>query len=175
MNPRAATALFIVADIIAFISQIAGVGLQASISKSAQETGKKIVLGGLVFQLVLLCFFLANVAVFHVRNNRNSSGLSDHPQIPPWRRLVYVLYFSGVAIFVRNLVRAVEYGQGPRGMVATNEAFVYIFDAALILSPMILLVVWHPGYTFKKARRVDAAVTEATAEAVKEGLGAGRT
>lgn len=171
MSPRGMTPLFVTADIIAFISQIAGVGLQASTGQKAQEIGKKVVLGGLIFQLVLLAFFVLNIHVFHKRNNKHPTVLTDHPQLPRWRRLMYVLYFIGTAVFVRNLVRVVEYAQGPRGQVSRVEWFVYVFDAALIFASMAALLISHPGRLIKKAKRLDGAV-ESSAEAnAKEGLG----
>lgn len=172
MSPRGMTPLFVTADIIAFTSQIAGVGLQASTGTNAREIGGKVVLGGLIFQLVLLAFFIFNIYVFHKRNARNPTQLTDHPQLPRWRRLVYVLNFIGVAIFVRNFVRTVEYAQGPKGTVARQEAFVYVFDAALMFGSMAALLVSHPGRMIKKARRVETALAATAAEAVKEGLGA---
>lgn len=172
MSPRAMTPLFVTADIIAFISQLAGVGLQATTSQHAQAIGQKVVLAGLIFQLLLLAFFVFNIYIFHKRNWRNPTALTDHPQVPRWRRLVFVLYAIGTAIFVRNLVRAVEYAQGPRGLVAREEAFVYVFDAALIFGSMAALFVSHPGRMIKKAKKVDAAIESATTEAVKQGLGA---
>lgn len=175
MSPRAMTPLFVTADIIAFISQIAGVGLQAAASQRAQAIGQKVVLAGLIFQLLLLGLFIVNIYVFHTRNNRNPTALTGHPQLPRWRRLVYVLYAIGTAIFVRNLVRVVEYAQGPRGMIARQEVFVYLFDAALIFGSMAALLVTHPGRLIKKAKRVDTAIANATTEAVKEGLGNPRT
>lgn len=169
------TPLFVTADIIAFISQVAGVGLQASTSEDTQATGQKIVLGGLIIQLLLLALFIINIFVFHRKNERNPTALTDHPQLPRWRRLVYTLYFIGTAILIRNLVRAVGYGQGPRGMIARNDVFLYVFAAALMFGSMAALLVSHPGRMIKKAKRADAAIANATAESVKEGLGVPRT
>ena len=173
MSPRGMTPLFVTADIIAFLSQLAGVGLQAARGGdgNVQSIGKKCVLAGLIFQLVLLAFFIVNIYVFHMRNNRNPTVLTDHPQLPRWRRLMYILYFIGTAIFVRNLVRTVEYVQGPRGQVARVEWFVYVFDAALMFLAMVALFISHPGRLIKKAKRLDGAVEGAAEANAKEGLG----
>lgn len=65
MCPRGAACLFISGDVLAFCSQLAGVGLQAAQSSSARSAGKTVVLAGLALQLVLLALFFVNVLVFH--------------------------------------------------------------------------------------------------------------
>ncbi|KAI9685639.1 MAG: hypothetical protein M1820_010767 [Bogoriella megaspora] len=154
MPPRATTPLFVVGDIIAFISQLAGIGLQAARSTTASATGKKIVLGGLIFQLLLFAFFIANIIVFHKRNSRCPTMLSTHPQVSNWKHKIFALYFASGCILLRNFVRVIEYAEGGKGQVTTHEVFVYLFDAALMWMAMAVFVIIHPGTLLKQARRV---------------------
>ena len=164
LSLRLITPLFLTGDIIALASQIAGIGLQAARSESANATGKKVVLAGLIFQVVLFGFFVVNIVVFHRRNEVRPTVLSTHPQVPEWKRRIVALYVASGCVLVRNLVRVVEYGQGGKGDLITNEVYVYVFDAALIWVVMVVFVVLHPGRVTKGARRVGACLEESEAE-----------
>ncbi|KAI4728738.1 hypothetical protein E4T49_03520 [Aureobasidium sp. EXF-10728] len=164
MSPRATTPLFVIGDLIAFISQLAGVGLQAARSASANANGKKIVLAGLIFQLILFLFFITNIIVFDKRNSKNPSRLSMHPQIPRWKRRVWTLYLVSGCILLRNFVRVVEYAQGGNGQITTHEVFVYVFDAALMWLAMTAFLVVHPGRLLKKAAKVKEGLAKSQNE-----------
>lgn len=158
ISPRATTPLFVIGDTIAFISQLAGIGLQAARSATANATGKKVVLAGLIFQLVLFGFFIVNIVVFHKRNARNPTHLSLHPRVPSWKRRVLVLYFASGCILLRNFIRIIEYAEGSKGHILTHEVYVYIFDAALMWLAMTGLLFVHPGKLLKQAKRVGEAL-----------------
>lgn len=153
VSPRWTTALFMLGDIIAFLSQIAGAGMQATTSESIRKSGGTVIVVGLFFQLALFSFFIVNILVFHLRNLREPSFLSGHPRVPSWTRRIYVLYLASVFILVRNIVRIAEYLQGFDGYVASHEVFIYVFDAALMWLAMCVFIVFHPGKMIKKANR----------------------
>lgn len=46
---------------------------------------------------------------------------------------------------VRSIFRAVEYLQGFNGYLLRHEAYLYVFDAALMLFVMIIFNFIHPG------------------------------
>lgn len=165
MSPPATTPLFIIGDLIAFISQLAGIGLQAARSASANANGKKIVLAGLIFQLMLFLFFITNIIVFDKRNSRNPSRLSKHPQIPRWKRRVWTLYFVSGCILLRNFVRVVEYAEGGDGQITTHEVFVYVFDAALMWLGMTAFLIVHPGRLLEQAATVKEVLAKGRDEA----------
>lgn len=154
VGPRWTTALFMMGDIVAFCSQLAGAGMQATTSESVRRTGGTVVLVGLFFHLALFSFFIANIIAFHVRNARNPSLLSDHPRVPNWRRRMYALYLASGFVQVRNIVRIAEYIQGPKGFVMSHEVFIYLFDAALMWLAISIFLVIHPGRLIKIATRV---------------------
>lgn len=54
---------------------------------------------------------------------------------------------------LRNLVRAIEYGQGAGGSIASNEVFLYVFDGALMLIVMAVYLVIYPGLLLRKIRK----------------------
>lgn len=67
---------------------------------------------------------------------------------------IYVLYLAGICVFVRSVVRLVEYIQEPTGVVAAHEAFIYVFDGALFWLVFPALAVLHPGRLFRKVRSI---------------------
>lgn len=154
VGPRWTTTLFMMGDIVAFCSQLAGAGMQATTSDGVRKTGGTVVLVGLFFHLALFSFFIINIIVFHMRNARSPSLLSDHPRVPNWRLRMYALYLASVFVQVRNIVRIAEYIQGPDGFVMSHEVFIYLFDAVLMWLAMSVFLVIHPGKLVKRARRV---------------------
>lgn len=58
---------------------------------------------------------------------------------------MYSLYAVSVLIFVRCLVRLIEYGQGWSGYILSHEAFLFIFDALLMFLAMVIMNWVHPS------------------------------
>ena len=55
------------------------------------------------------------------------------------------LYIVSALIFIRSVVRVVEYVQGHEGFVMTHEVFVYVFDGGLMAVAVGVMGVVHPG------------------------------
>lgn len=55
------------------------------------------------------------------------------------------LYLVSVLIFIRSIVRVVEYAQGNDGYIMTREVFLYIFDALVMWLAMITMNWVHPS------------------------------
>ena len=116
----------------------------ASGSISAMKTGEHIIIGGLVVQLLFFGCFMVTSAVFHVRmcNQPTSAVLT---RSIPWERQIYALYGSSLLILIRSVFRLIEYAQGNNGYLISHEAFLYIFDATLMLATMVLSAWIHPS------------------------------
>jgi hypothetical protein len=56
-----------------------------------------------------------------------------------------MLGVSVIAIWIRNLVRAIEFVQGFHGFISENEAMLYVMDASLMLGVMVAFLIFHPG------------------------------
>ncbi|KAI8193559.1 hypothetical protein KHU50_012480 [Colletotrichum sp. SAR 10_65] len=133
------TSIFILTDIVAFCTQIGGSLVQVIANPKIMEIGGHVVLGGLLFQLFVLVVYFALVVRFQRATQREVIYL-EH-----WRRYVWTLVVSVVAVWVRNLVRAAEFGQGWYGFVNQHEAMMYIFDSFLMFSVMVAFALFHPG------------------------------
>ncbi|KAI9738719.1 MAG: hypothetical protein M1834_008224 [Cirrosporium novae-zelandiae] len=137
IRPRWLTKIFVLSDVICFITQMGGMD---------------VVLGGLVFQVVVFGFFVFIAWKFHVRLRQGPTTVSRYPG-PPWEKYMYAIYAASVAVLVRNIVRIFEYAQGSDGFVATHEAMVYIFDAFLMFFVILTFAAVHPGRLVRAANR----------------------
>lgn len=74
------------------------------------------------------------------------------------------LYLVSILIFVRSIVRVIEYVQGNDGYIMSHEAFLYVFDATVMWLAMIIMNWVHPsevaanlrgGKAFKNAWKLE--------------------
>lgn len=120
------TKIFVGGDVLSFLMQASGAGLLASGDASSQDTGEKVVVGGLFVQILFFGTFVAASAIFQWRQSRRPSALAGER---PWRKHMLGLYVVSVLIFVRSIVRVVEFLQGYDGYLMVHEVFIYVFDA----------------------------------------------
>ncbi|KAH6656900.1 putative RTA1 domain protein [Truncatella angustata] len=153
ISPRWLTKLYVLIDIGAVATQLIGSTIPASGDPSAIELSKKVILGGLIAQLVALSFFIMQCVIVH-------RGIRQHPpnvvlSLPSvnWAVHFWAAEVVIVLTIVRSVVRAVEYLQGEDGFVISHEVFIYVFDAFLMWSVMLLFLIIHPGRLIRDARR----------------------
>jgi hypothetical protein len=156
ISPRWLTFIFVIADIICFCTQVGGAGMQISILESVQRAGRVIVLLGLLFQCITFCFFILMVWTIHRRNSQAPTAFTRNPYLPHWKKYIYALYVLSACILIRNIVRIAEYVGSDRGPMQETEAYIYVFDASLVLLCMVVLAVIHPGRLTKAATALRA-------------------
>jgi hypothetical protein len=110
----------------------------------AMETGERIIIGGLVLQLIFFGFFVIVSAVFHARIAKRPTSILVTESLP-WERQLYALYAASGLILVRSIFRLVEYAQGNDGYLISHEVFLYVFDAVLMLAVMGVMAWFHPS------------------------------
>lgn len=142
--------LFVIGDVICLLVQIGGLGLRVTTSTSLQNTGRVVLVVVLVLQMLLTVLYLGSVASFRAKVY-NLDGAAQ-PQAK-WERYLVVLMVSSGCLILRNLVRTVEFAQGPNGFVAVHEVFVYVCDGLPMVMMVGLLLVVHPGQVKKKMKR----------------------
>lgn len=130
------TRFFIFCDMISLSLQGVGGGLAASANRdSTMETGNKLMLAGLIFQIVSLVIFAGACGHFFFRV-RKVPSLKD----PLYRRLRSTAKFRGflwamgvsfITIFTRCVYRAVELGGGWNNKLMREEL------------PFIILESWY--------------------------------
>lgn len=140
VRPQWLTRIFVTSDVLCFLIQSSGGGLQAT--GSSMKLGQNIVLGGLILQVVIFGFFVAVSWNFHVRYSNKAGAGSTALS---WKRCMYSLYTASALILLRNTVRIVEYAQGYDGYIMGHEAFIYVFDAVPMLALMVVTWFVHVG------------------------------
>ncbi|GKZ22318.1 hypothetical protein AbraIFM66951_007951 [Aspergillus brasiliensis] len=160
IRPKRLTKIFVLNDIICFLTQIIGAGVQVTGDEQLMRTGIKAVLAGLIFSLVVFLLFVWVAVVFHIRLSREPTWVvNEDPWLMNggWKRYMWAMYVACGALMVRNLVRTIQFGAGDGSVLNTKEVYIYVFDAALMFVAMAVLAVWHPGMLIKKARRTKVA------------------
>ena len=129
-----------------------GGGMMARKTASAIDMGKYTVVGGLVVQIIFFGFFMVVATVFNTRLSKKPTSSSMSGEVP-WQQHLYILYGASTLIMIRSIFRVVEYLQGNDGYLLGHEAFLYIFDATLMLGAMLLFNVVHPKEISELVRR----------------------
>ncbi|KAG0156362.1 hypothetical protein PDIDSM_3540 [Penicillium digitatum] len=132
---------FVLLDFGSFVVQMIG-GLMATGTNQQQMNGIHIYMAGIgVQQLFIVCFL-----VLAVQFQRSKAQLERAGQLPfekqNWRRLLYALYLSLIAITVRIIYRMIEFsaGYGESNPIPYHEWYMYVFDGI----PMALaILIWN--------------------------------
>lgn len=121
----------------------AGAGLLATAdSQDSSDMGENIIVAGLIVQVVVFGLFVIAAAIFHTRTRSHPTAKCSHT---PWEKHMVSLYIVSILIFVRSIVRVVEYVQGNDGYIISRELFLYIFDALVMWLAMVIMNWIHPS------------------------------
>ncbi|CAG8122744.1 unnamed protein product [Penicillium olsonii] len=137
------TKIFVAGDVMSFLLQGAGGGIQSSGSLDGMKNGERIIIVGLFVQIIFFGFFIVVTVLFDLKLRKYPIPRCFDNGIP-WRRHLNMLYTTSVLILVRSLFRLVEYLQGNSGFLLRHEIFLYVFDALLIFIAMVAFNVTHP-------------------------------
>lgn len=154
MRVKWLTFVFVMNDVLCFCTQLGGAGVQVTGDEQIMKIGKKVVLAGLIFSLVVFAFFIYIAAKFHRRLQQRPTPILNHYPDLPWQRYMWAIYVSCVALMVRNLMRTIQFGAGQKTDVNTKEVYIYVFDGFLMFFAMLVLIIYHPGRLIKRARRL---------------------
>ncbi|KAK3346356.1 RTA1 like protein-domain-containing protein [Lasiosphaeria hispida] len=137
------TRVFVAGDAVAFCIQGGAAGLMATGGEKA-GVGEKIIIGGLVVQVVMFGLFVVTAGVFHWRYERHAVGAVAYGG-GGWREGLVVLYGVSGLIMARSVFRVAEFSMGQDGYPLTHEWTLYVFDSVLMLGAMLVFYVWHPS------------------------------
>ncbi|KAL6944528.1 hypothetical protein ACO0RG_001265 [Hanseniaspora osmophila] len=130
---------FVAGDVISFFLQAAGGGMTAE--DSTMHVGEKLVIIGLVIQLVSFGVFLFVQIHFTLRYKKFCKDFYHLKVTKKWKYINCCLLIASVFIFIRSIVRVAEFGQGFDGYIASHEVFLYVFDGLLMLLTLVVLSV----------------------------------
>ncbi|GFF97760.1 protein RTM1 [Aspergillus udagawae] len=146
------TKFFVCGDVLSFTVQAAGGGVMASGTLAAVHNGEKIVIAGLVIQILFFGLFIFTCAIFHQRLIKRPTEQSIELE-SSWRKHLWILYAANLLIMIRSVFRLIEYAMGNNGYLLRHEAFLYVFDGVLMLAAMILFNVVHPSSLIPSRRK----------------------
>ncbi|PWW72963.1 RTA1 like protein [Tuber magnatum] len=148
------TKIFVAGDVLSFLMQSTGGGMMAKEDADSAKRGERIVLGGLLVQILFFGFFMLATVIFDRRLRKSPTQASQMGK--EWRTLLIALYVASLFILVRSAFRVIEYVQGREGYLMKKEVWLYIFDAVLMLSVTVLFNVVHPSVAVPGRKRKSA-------------------
>ncbi|KAJ5586889.1 uncharacterized protein N7459_002654 [Penicillium hispanicum] len=145
VRPSWLTKIFVTGDVVSFLIQSGGGGMLASAKdESKVSLGENMIIAGLFVQVISFGFFIIVSVVFHRRMLFSPLHAMAESSIP-WPRYMKVLYIASALIMIRSIYRVAEYVQGSTGYLQSHEAFIYVFDAALMFTCCLLFNWFHPS------------------------------
>lgn len=146
VNPKIVEYGFIISDILSISIQSAGAGVLSQGTLHGQPDqvtlGSRILIAGLVINLISFCCFAVVTFHFHWSVTRYKV---DHTGKEKWIKMFYALYISMMLLIIRSVYRIVEFLLGFRGYIAIHELYFYIFECLLIIFAFALFIPLHPG------------------------------
>ncbi|KAM0793735.1 hypothetical protein ACM66B_001157 [Microbotryomycetes sp. NB124-2] len=175
--------IFVWADVFVFLLQAAGGGMSAMDSATTRNIGEKVMIVGLVIQVIAFGLFTVLLLVFGFRVRKNfpehwfvsdSEGVRalnfGKTPVRDWRILFWVMALTTIGIIVRCVFRAIEYGDGYDSFLATHEVFFYLLDALPLWIVVNLYCLFWPGRLLKKNQPLYVASPYSAPSSVEMGL-----
>lgn len=141
IRPSRLTKTFVIGDVLGFVIQGGASGLMVIQKPGLAVWGERVVILGLVVQVVMFGLFCAIAVVFHRRMRRVPTADSFDVGIP-WEASLHMLYVVSILIMVRSIFRVIEYAQGQGGYSLSHEWTLYVFDS-LLMFLVTALFLWR--------------------------------
>lgn len=145
---------FMISDFISLVLQGAGGGIAATANDhSGSETGRGIMVAGVVFQVVSLLFYMGLWLEFIIRLRKTNESTKDvrFIELRNTKKFAWFQYALGAAvvlIFIRSVYRVAELQQGFDGPIANDEVSFMILEGPFIFLAVLAVTAMHPGYSF---------------------------
>ncbi|KAJ5335912.1 hypothetical protein MYU51_020259 [Penicillium brevicompactum] len=145
VRPSWLTKIFVTGDVLSFLIQSGGGGMLATAKTASKiDLGNNMIVVGLLVQIIFFGFFILVSLVFHRRMLKTPLHAVGDTRLP-WARYMKLLYLASALVMIRSIYRVAEYLQGSDGYLQSKEAFVYVFDAALMFICCLLFNIFHPS------------------------------
>ncbi|KAF2496717.1 sphingoid long-chain base transporter RSB1, partial [Lophium mytilinum] len=151
------TRVFIFFDLICLCLQGGGGGVASSAdnNQSMMDLGNKLMLVGLILQIVFMLFFAICCLEYFWRVRKNPSR--KNPQFAKLRAsskfkgFLVALFGCYCAIFTRCVYRVVELGGGWDNALMRKEVPFIISESSMMVIAAWILIAFHPGPCFQGA------------------------
>ncbi|KAF3049685.1 hypothetical protein E8E11_010144 [Didymella keratinophila] len=157
LKPKLYTYIFVGCDLLALILQAIGGALAATAKdKRGSDQGVRVMIAGLISQVVTMAWFLALWADFVIRHRRARGrttiklGMYEALEASDgFKWFQWSLFVATGLIFVRCVYRVVELWEGFGGHLANHEASFMVFEGPMIILAVGGLTWFHPGRVFE--------------------------
>ncbi|KAJ2001548.1 hypothetical protein GGI04_003691 [Coemansia thaxteri] len=133
-------------------------------SAKYRDTGKKIVLVGLIVQLFFFACFLATT--FYVWTHRAysvSMGPRDSSPRSAKRKVMFTIVATTALLYLRSIYRVAEFADGYGGKIYSSEWAFYAFDTVIIFAAFVVYILVPLGPHFSRRGSQGAAVLDDSA------------
>lgn len=137
------TKTFVAGDVFSFFIQGNG-GSMMAVKRIGMKTGEKVVVAGLLVQIIIFGFFCYVAVSWHRKLHREPTRASQGPKTK-WKSVVRMIYITSGLIMARSVFRVIEYAMGRSAYLLKHEWPAYVFDASLMVCTMLLYIVYYPG------------------------------
>ncbi|KAG2140285.1 RTA1 like protein-domain-containing protein [Suillus cothurnatus] len=156
IKPEKIVQYFVISDIMTFLIQGVGGGLEVSTNVTNEKLGANILLTGLVIQTLSFAFFMILVAHAWYGILRDGFMLRQEP----WGLILWILIFSSAAYMVRCIYRVIELGQGSGGYLLTHEIYFYLLDSLPLLIGIYTYIIYWPTKYLEASAKPTNEMTE---------------
>jgi hypothetical protein len=155
VKPSSITLIFVLGDVLSFVVQGGGAGVSVIQNVELAKWAERIVVIGLLIQIIMFAVFCALAVIFHRRKHyaQPSAYLNVDDGVKPWHweADLYVLYALSFLVMVRSVFRVIEYCQGYTGYTLSHEWTLYVFDALLMFVAAAIFAWRFPGHLSQRA------------------------
>lgn len=160
LKPSKITLIFVLGDIFSFMVQGGGSGMSVIQDAELSKWSERIVVIGLVIQIIIFGLFCALALVWHRRMKLAPVSpiariAGDSLDFIHWEADLWMLYGVSLLILVRSIFRVVEYCQGHTGYALSHEWTLYVFDTVLMCAAAGIFCWRFPGHLGGKAWKDD--------------------
>ncbi|RSL53145.1 hypothetical protein CEP54_010526 [Fusarium duplospermum] len=143
------TKIFVTGNVLSLFVQGGGAGMMAM--DDFAQMAEKIVIGGLLIQIIVFGLFIITVTMFHIRMHRDP--VSKHAAAGgfEWESTIWMLYIVSVLVMGRSIFRVAEFVMGNDGYLLSHEWPLYLFDALPMFAVMAVFWHWWPVMSLRRS------------------------
>ncbi|PRP79036.1 RTA1 domain protein [Planoprotostelium fungivorum] len=164
LRPKLYSIVFITCDVIALVVQAIGGGMAATaIDLEGADLGARIMLGGIVFQLVSMTLFVIFAVDFSIKllAAMKAGACDSSPQQKrDLKRIAVPVIISSIALYVRGVYRVIELSEGWNGPIISTESYFVILDGLMMVIAQGVFNIVHPARTLRELADHSTEVTK---------------
>ncbi|KAJ1801325.1 hypothetical protein LPJ59_000384 [Coemansia sp. RSA 2399] len=163
LKPKFVNWFYFSSDVFSILMQGAGGGMMTSYS--TRNTGKSIVLVGLIVQLFFFaCFLVTSVYVWRKPEYLVYQAPRDRSQAAAKRKIMINITATTILLYIRSIYRVAEFADGYGGKIYSAEWAFYVFDTIIVFVAFMVYIIFYIGPNFpqRKAASTTAAATTTT-------------